>query len=151
MLKRSNYGNPETRFCFGDRGLLKNSVLRRIACRPSTRRRGKRSTTRLSSHGRARVPHCRRHIPMSLFELKAAEEEDTKQSRTAPRGKATMNYLQAIRLALQQEMQRDSSVFLMGQDIAADMFGATRGLFEEFGPERVRDTPICEAAMVGIA
>jgi len=64
-----------------------------------------------------------------------------------------MTYREAIALALAEEMRRDSSVVLMGEDIGAagGVFKATDGLFDEFGPARVRDTPISEQAIVGSA
>ena len=54
---------------------------------------------------------------------------------------------------MREEMQRDPTVFLMGEDIGlyGGAYGATRGLFEEFGGERVRDTPISEATIGGSA
>ena len=62
-------------------------------------------------------------------------------------------YWQAINEALREEMLRDGRVFVMGEDVGlyGGAYGATRGLFEEFGPERVRDTPISEAAIGGAA
>ena len=53
--------------------------------------------------------------------------------------------------AMREEMRRDATVFLMGEDIAKQggIFGQFKGLPEEFGFERVRDTPISEAALVG--
>jgi len=62
-------------------------------------------------------------------------------------------YHQAIREALEEEMERDSRVFLLGEDIGrmGGTFWATRGLLAKFGPERVRDTPISEAAIMGAA
>jgi pyruvate/2-oxoglutarate/acetoin dehydrogenase E1 component len=64
-----------------------------------------------------------------------------------------ITYSEAIREALRQEMQRDERVFLLGEDIGlfGGSFGVTRGLIEEFGPDRVRDTPISEAAIAGAA
>ena len=64
-------------------------------------------------------------------------------------GSREITYLEAVREALSQEMRRDAEVFLMGEDIGVygGAFGVTRGLLEEFGPERVRDTPISEAAI----
>jgi pyruvate/2-oxoglutarate/acetoin dehydrogenase E1 component len=62
-----------------------------------------------------------------------------------------LTYLQAIRQALMEEMERDPSTFIMGEDVALSAFGSTRGLFERFGAERVRDTPISEAGFVGAA
>ena len=59
----------------------------------------------------------------------------------------------AIAEAIAQEMERDENVFVMGEDIGAygGIFGATSGLYEKFGPERVRDTPISESAFIGAA
>jgi acetoin:2,6-dichlorophenolindophenol oxidoreductase subunit beta len=64
-----------------------------------------------------------------------------------------MTYAEAVRAALREEMQRDERVFLMGEDIGiyGGAFGVTRGLFEEFGEKRVRDTPISEAVIAGAA
>lgn len=64
-----------------------------------------------------------------------------------------ITYLEAVREALTQEMRRDPSVFLLGEDIGVygGAFGVTRGMLEEFGSERVRDTPISEAAIAGAA
>lgn len=60
---------------------------------------------------------------------------------------------QAIREALSEEMRRDPAVFVMGEDIGVygGAFGVTFGMVEEFGPERIRDTPISEAVIVGAA
>jgi pyruvate/2-oxoglutarate/acetoin dehydrogenase E1 component len=64
-----------------------------------------------------------------------------------------ITYAEAVRQALREEMQRDPRVFLMGEDIGiyGGAFGVTRGLLEEFGEERIRDTPISEAAIAGSA
>jgi pyruvate dehydrogenase E1 component beta subunit len=64
-----------------------------------------------------------------------------------------ITYRQAIQEALREEMQRDESVFLLGEDIAefGGSYKVTAGLLDEFGPERVRNTPISEAAIVGTA
>jgi pyruvate/2-oxoglutarate/acetoin dehydrogenase E1 component len=60
-----------------------------------------------------------------------------------------MTWLQAATLALREEMTRDSSVFVMGEDVEAALFGLTAGLVTDFGQERVRNTPIIEETMVG--
>jgi len=60
---------------------------------------------------------------------------------------------EALREALREEMKRDRSVFLLGEDIGrywGGAFGVTKGLAEEFGDERVRDTPISESAIIGV-
>jgi pyruvate/2-oxoglutarate/acetoin dehydrogenase E1 component len=64
-----------------------------------------------------------------------------------------MSYQEAIREALREEMLRDDRVFLMGEDIArhGGAFGVTRTLFDQFGPERVRNTPISENTIAGAA
>ncbi len=64
-----------------------------------------------------------------------------------------LRYAEAIREALRQEMRRDPRVFLMGEDIGVygGAFGVTDGLLEEFGPERVIETPISELAIAGAA
>ena len=62
-----------------------------------------------------------------------------------------VSYLQAVHDALQEEMRRDDRVFIMGEDVAFNMLGATGGFLEEFGAERVRNTPITEAGFTGAA
>ena len=64
-----------------------------------------------------------------------------------------LSYQEAIREALREEMRRDERVFLLGEDIGkhGGAFGVTRTLYDEFGPERVRNTPISENTIVGAA
>lgn len=64
-----------------------------------------------------------------------------------------LTYLEAIRQGLWEEMERDPSVFLLGEDIGAygGAFKVTAGMMEKFGEDRVIDTPISEAAIVGAA
>ena len=66
---------------------------------------------------------------------------------------ALMRYAEALNLALREEMTRDPIVFLMGEDIGTygGVFKVSRGLMEEFGEARVRDTPISEQAMTAMA
>lgn len=66
---------------------------------------------------------------------------------------AVVTYLDAISAALREEMRRDPSVFLMGEDIGVfgGAFKVTRGFIEEFGEERVIDTPISESGFTGAA
>jgi pyruvate dehydrogenase E1 component beta subunit len=63
----------------------------------------------------------------------------------------TMTVREAIRAAMREEMQRDDDVFLMGEDVGlfGGVFDVSDGLLEEFGEERVRDTPISEAGFLG--
>ena len=63
-----------------------------------------------------------------------------------------MRYREALNEALREEMQEDESVFLMGEDIGVfqGAFKVTKGLLEEFGEKRVRDTPISENTIVGM-
>ncbi len=62
-----------------------------------------------------------------------------------------ISYAEAIAEALRTEMRQDSRVFVMGEDVGnfGGLFGGTKGLLTEFGSERVRDTPISEAALIG--
>src|SRR5512143_2671557 len=64
----------------------------------------------------------------------------------------TLTYAQALNEALREEMRADQRVFLMGEDIGphGGVVRVTKDLINEFGAERVRDTPISEAAFVGL-
>ncbi len=62
---------------------------------------------------------------------------------------AEIGFIDAIREALAEEMERDPAVFIMGEDVKLGAFGATRGLVDRFGPARVRNTPISEAGFAG--
>ncbi|MBW4829274.1 MAG: alpha-ketoacid dehydrogenase subunit beta [Clostridiaceae bacterium] len=64
-----------------------------------------------------------------------------------------MTYKDAVKLAMVEEMRRDENVFLMGEDVGlyGGAFGVSVGMLEEFGEERVKDTPISEAAIAGAA
>jgi len=64
-----------------------------------------------------------------------------------------LTYLEAIRQGIREEMERDASVFLLGEDIGAygGAFNVTAGMLEQFGEDRVIDTPISESAIVGAA
>lgn len=66
---------------------------------------------------------------------------------------AKMTMVQALNLALRQEMTRDESVILLGEDVGVDggVFRVTEGLIEKFGEERVLDTPLAEAGIVGMS
>lgn len=62
-----------------------------------------------------------------------------------------MTYREAIRAALREALQADSRTFLMGEDVGryGGAFACSHGLLEEFGEERIRDTPLCESTFVG--
>ena len=62
-------------------------------------------------------------------------------------------YFETVGIALNEEMERDESVFILGEDVGliGGTFRATEGLMAEYGSQRVRDTPIAEAAIVGLA
>ncbi|MFD2618579.1 alpha-ketoacid dehydrogenase subunit beta [Terrilactibacillus laevilacticus] len=65
---------------------------------------------------------------------------------------AVMSYIDAINLALHEEMERDENVFVLGEDVGVrgGVFLATKGLFDKFGENRVIDTPLAESAIVGV-
>ncbi len=62
-------------------------------------------------------------------------------------------YIDAIRDAIQEEMRRDASVFVLGEDVGVrgGVFRVTQGLIEEFGEARIMDTPLAESAIAGVA
>jgi pyruvate/2-oxoglutarate/acetoin dehydrogenase E1 component len=64
-----------------------------------------------------------------------------------------VTFVESLRMTLKEEMQRDPSLMLIGEDIGryGGIFGVTKGLLEEFGPHRVRSTPISESAIIGSA
>src|SRR5438552_6544975 len=64
-----------------------------------------------------------------------------------------ISYREAVRDAMVQAMRRDDDVFIMGEDIAemGGSMGVTQGMLDEFGPDRVRNTPISEMALAGAA
>ena len=66
---------------------------------------------------------------------------------------AKMTMVQALNLALQQEMEKDDRVIVLGQDVGVDggVFRVTDGLIDRFGEERVLDTPLAENGIVGMA
>jgi pyruvate/2-oxoglutarate/acetoin dehydrogenase E1 component len=66
---------------------------------------------------------------------------------------AEVTFVEALRATLQAEMRRDGSLMLIGEDIGkyGGIFGVTKGLLQEFGPLRVRNTPISESAIIGAA
>lgn len=65
---------------------------------------------------------------------------------------AVISYLEAIRSAMEEEMKRDDNVFVLGEDVGkGGVFNATKGLRDQFGEERVMDTPLTESAIAGVA
>ncbi|OHD75543.1 MAG: hypothetical protein A2V99_10910 [Spirochaetes bacterium RBG_16_67_19] len=61
-----------------------------------------------------------------------------------------ISFIKAVREAFREEMQRDERVLVIGEDVRAGIFATTSGLVDEFGPERVLNTPICESTFVGV-
>ncbi|HKT39323.1 MAG TPA: alpha-ketoacid dehydrogenase subunit beta [Ktedonobacterales bacterium] len=74
-------------------------------------------------------------------------------AQASPSDTVEMTYAEAIRAALSEEMRRDPSVFMLGEDIGiyGGAFAVTRGMIDEFGEKRIRDTPISEQAIAGAA
>lgn len=66
---------------------------------------------------------------------------------------AVISYIDAVTLALREEMQRDEKVFILGEDVGVrgGVFQVTKGLIDEFGEARVLDTPLTESAIAGVA
>ncbi len=93
------------------------------------------------------------YAPLFTTAADVEREKKLREQVRQSKGMRQIDYRQAIQEALREEMRRDERVFVMGEDVGlyGGAYGATRGLFEEFGPERVRDTPISEAIIGGAA
>lgn len=65
---------------------------------------------------------------------------------------AVISYIDAVTLAIREEMERDPKVFVLGEDVGlkGGVFKATQGLYEQFGEDRVIDTPLAESAIAGV-
>ena len=63
----------------------------------------------------------------------------------------TITYREAVKEAIREALHRDDRVFLMGEDVGhyGGCYAVSKGLLDEFGPERIRDTPLCESGFVG--
>ena len=95
-------------------------------------------------------------VDRATEEAKAGPVPRTRGARDRAVGRrgvrvAELTYREAVSRAIAQEMERDASVYFIGEDVAAagGVFKTTEGLFERFGPKRVRDTPISEQAIIG--
>jgi len=79
----------------------------------------------------------------------SAPTEEREEQRTE--GSERMTYREALRLALREELERDERVFIMGEEVGLfeGSYKVTAGLLSEFGPDRIRDTPISEEGFVG--
>ncbi|MGI4789907.1 MAG: pyruvate dehydrogenase complex E1 component subunit beta [Janthinobacterium lividum] len=94
------------------------------------------------------------------IQFKADTQDDKDIARIAPTvhvqevsgATESMTYADAIRLALQEELDRDEKVFILGEEIGQyqGTFKITKDFLEKYGPERIVDTPISEAGMVGL-
>src|SRR3972149_8690337 len=95
----------------------------------------------------SRSPKTDRTRPMTCWQSSCGLET------TGVRKMTTISYAQAIRDALAEEMHRDKKVFVLGEDVGkfGGAFKVPKGLLDEFGPERVRDTPLSENAIIGAA
>ena len=91
------------------------------------------------------------YAPLKTTKSDVEKERKLRQRIGAGEVRREIPYWQALVEAMREEMKRDPNVFLMGEDIGlyGGAYGATRGLLEEFGPERVIDTPISEAGIAG--
>src|ERR1051326_4170541 len=118
--------------------------------RRSSRTRWRMFRPRLPLHVKAPILTPRKPLRDSTFtRYRSHDKVAQKQERSANVRQIT--YLQAIGEAMREEMRRDSRVFLMGEDIEANVFGTATGFKEEFGADPLRDAPLAEAGFVGAA
>jgi pyruvate dehydrogenase E1 component beta subunit len=82
----------------------------------------------------------------------AAEEQPIQQEKTLQGGRPGVNIRNAVNMALKQEMKRNSKIVVFGEDVGKNggVFQVTRGLQEEFGSDRVFDTPLAETCIAGL-
>src|SRR4029079_7288222 len=119
--------------------------------RPPRRARARRAPGRRAP----RAVRGRRRVPgrggLSVATTQDAGQRKPSDANGGGGGTKTMRYREALNEALREEMHRDESVFIMGEDIGVfnGAFKVTQGLLEEFGEKRVRDTPISENTIVG--
>ena len=88
-------------------------------------------------------------FPQHFIKKADVQQESAIYPASSPTKEIT--FIQAIREALREEMRRDETVFLLGEDIRHALWGVTKGLVDEFGRERVIDTPISENGIIGVA
>ncbi|MGB6679698.1 MAG: dehydrogenase E1 component subunit alpha/beta, partial [Candidatus Bathyarchaeia archaeon] len=103
---------------------------------------------------RKKIDEAAKFAKESPFPKHSIKEADVQQdSAIYPASSPTkeITFIQAIREALREEMQRDETVFLLGEDIRHALWGVTKGLVDEFGRDRVIDTPISENGIIGVA
>lgn len=93
------------------------------------------------------------YVPFKFSEADIEAEKKLREWVRHNPQRRTISYAEALREAMREEMEHDDRVFLMGEDIGlyGGAYGATRGLWEEFGDDRVLDTPISEATIGGAA
>ena len=89
--------------------------------------------------------------PTAEFMINAVYAPRSDFAETRLPSERSLTYVEALAEAMRQEMERDPNVVVLGEDVGltGGIFQATKGLCERFGPERVRDTPISEATIVG--
>ncbi len=100
----------------------------------------------------AAIEAARADEPADPADMEAAVYVPHERSYPEPAGEThELTFMQAVNEALHQEMERDDRVFIMGEDLGrvGGVFRASEGLYEKFGPARVRDTPISESGFTG--
>ena len=116
--------------------------------RPARRRDVRAAAAPSSSSACARAaPSARRRSSST----RGSARDDRHRHPTAPGATEVMTYREALRLAMREELARDERVFVMGEEVGLfdGSYKVTAGLMDEFGPDRVRDTPISEEGFVG--
>lgn len=106
----------------------------------------------MTARKRAATPAPAKPTPPSSPDLVAVERAAQASMPAGPAGGVpAVTYREAMREAIREALIRDERVFLMGEDVGAygGCFGVSTGLLAEFGPQRVRDTPLSESAFVG--
>jgi pyruvate dehydrogenase E1 component beta subunit/2-oxoisovalerate dehydrogenase E1 component len=97
------------------------------------------------------VAELTRDVYTPRVELPATHRPIDRPADRTSSGSRRMTYREALRAAVREALLRDSRVFLMGEDVGryGGAYAVSKGLLDEFGPERIRDTPLSESAFVG--
>jgi 2-oxoisovalerate dehydrogenase E1 component len=121
-----------------ERSQYQRCGIRRNGCGSTRGNRGRRRVCRGRHVGADRAPHPPRVHPHRREPVSAAPSKRT-------------TYREALREAIREALRRDPRVFLMGEDVGryGGAYAVSKGLLAEFGPERIRDTPLSESAFVG--
>src|SRR5208337_4893644 len=92
-----------------------------------------------------------RNLPISPMQKGLPKRKRRVMTETAPSASIELTYREAVREAIREALHRDERAFLMGEDVGryGGCYAVSKGLLAEFGPDRIRDTPLSESGFTG--